>query len=584
MKEKSRKKARPAARANSAARRIGRMRLLACGTVILFLLLGARLFQLQILQGEIYAQRARSQQTRKVALESRRGFILDRSGQELAVDLPQFYTLGVYPAQLTNKRRLCQELASFTGRPVSHYLNRLQSPSKYIYLEWRLTPPQADRLQALRIRGINLRKTSGRFYPYYRSTSQLLGYTDVDGRGIAGLEVHCDEALHGHKGWETHQRSGRGVSFWDPLRSCAIPRDGGTVRLAIDIVAQDVLHHELQEAQTTYKAQWAGGVLLNPGTGEILAICSVPDFDPLRPEAGSQSHHKLRPVTDLIEPGSVFKVVGAAAALDRGVFSAGDSIYCEEGSYRLANWVLRDVHPEGWLSFEDVLVYSSNIGLAKISEMIGSEELYRYALRFGFGCPTGAEFPGEASGTVHSHNEWRSIDRANIAMGQGLSATMLQVAMAFSAIANDGRLMRPYVVQEIRRGDESEVTQPVMVREVITPETANTLTEMMKGVVDGITAIYAISVPGYRVAGKTGTASISVPGGYKPDSYIASFAGFVPSDDPVLAMLVKIDEPKDVPWGSAVCAPVFARLASAILPYLKVAPDAPALVQGNPSE
>ncbi len=206
--------------------------------------------------------------------------------------------------------------------------------------------------------------------------------------------------------------------------------------------------------------------------------------------------------------------------------------------------------------------------------------------RFGFGQATGVGLSGEAAGQVRTSADegWSEVDMATNSFGQGINVTPLQIVTAVSAIANGGRLMRPYLVQEIRQGDHSQVTQPVVVRQVITPETAKTVTTMMNAVVDGITSIYAISVPGYRVAGKTGTASISVPGGYKPDSYIASFAGFVPSDDPVLAMLVKIDEPKDVPWGSAVCAPVFARLASSILSYLKVQPEAPALVQGNPSQ
>ena len=544
------------------------MRLFALGILLFFALLAAKLFQLQILQGKTYAQQARSQQTSRVPLDSRRGSIVDRSGHELAVDLPQFYTLGVYPDQVNNNKVLCQELAGFTNRPASHYVKRLQSPSKFVYLEWRLTAEQSDRLRALGVGGLNLRKSTGRFYPYHRSTSQLLGYTDVDGRGIAGIEVLCDSVLQGKQGWETHQRDARGLSIWDPLRGCDLPKDGGTVRLSIDIIAQEVLHQELLGVRDHYRAQWAGGILMNPKTGEILAICSVPDFDPLRPETGSQAHHKLRPVTDLFEPGSVYKIVAAAAALDRGILQAGDSIYCEEGAYRLANKILRDVHPHGWLSFEDVLVYSSNIGMAKVAEMVGSKEIYRYGVRFGFGNPLGVEYPGEAQGFLRPYDAWNVIDRANIAMGQGVSVTMLQMAMAFAAIANDGILMEPRLIQNTTDSDGQRQSYPPReIRRVMEPKTARTLQRILTQVVERGTGQNA-AIAGLQIAGKTGTAQLPdlVHGGYYQDRFIASFVGFLPADDADRLLIISVCDPKGAHFGSQVSAPVFKKVMQRLLP------------------
>lgn len=562
-----RKKATPKNRINASARRIGRMRFIAVGIILLFITLDIQLFQMQVIQGGFYAQKARKQHLQRVNIESRRGAILDRRGQELAVDLPQFYTLGVRPGQITHATTLCQELASFTHRPSSHYQRRLSSPSNFVYLEWRLTPEQVDRLRQLNLGSLTLEKTSGRFYPYHRSTSQLLGYTDVDHRGIAGLEVLCDSILQGKKGWETHQRSASGISFWDPLRSCIKPVDGGTVRLSIDAVAQDVLHHELQEALEKFCAEWAGGILIDPESGEILAICSVPDFDPIRPETGSLSQHKLRPVTDLFEPGSVFKIVGATAALDQNIFNIHDSIYCEEGQYRIGKKILRDVHKYGWLTFEDILVNSSNIGTAKVAEMLGAKELYRYGIRYGFGNSTGVSFPGEASGILRPYGEWKNIDLANIAIGQGISVTMLQMAMAYAAIANDGILMEPrLILDQTDAQGHHRPRPPRAVRRVMEPKTAKILQNILVQCVERGTGANA-AINGLTIAGKTGTAQIPdlVNGGYFQNRFIASFVGFTVEEENNRLLIISVADPKTAHFGSQVAAPVFKQVLQKLL-------------------
>jgi len=566
--KKPKRKSRNVVHPKSAIRKVWRVRILACVIVLSFVLLMLRLCQIQVLEGDKYAQKAKKQHVRKVPLESRRGCIVDRNGSELAIDLPQLYSLGVRPKQVKKKNTLYQELAAFTGRPSSHYSRRMQSPSKFIYLEWRLTSKQADRLSDLNIGGLTLQKASGRFYPYHRATSQILGYTDVDGHGIAGLETFSEETLQGEKGWETHKRDARGVSFWDPLRSYALPRDGGTVRLTIDNVAQNLLHHELLEVQAAYRAEWAGGILINPKTGEILAICSVPDFDPLRPEAGLQSNHKLRPVTDMYEPGSVLKIIGATAALENDIITPEDSIYCENGKYRIGSKILRDAHKYEWLTFEDVMVKSSNIGMAKIAELLGSRELYRYVIRYGFGTPTGIEFPGEAKGMLRPHNKWKPIDLANIAMGQGLSATMLQVALAYAAVANDGILMEPRLILNQTDASGQHISNPPReVRRVMEPRTARTLQKILRKTVEDGTGNNA-SINGADVAGKTGTAQIPnlEKGGYYHNRYVASFAGFLPADDADRLLVISVVNPQGGHYGAQVAAPVFKRVMQKLRP------------------
>jgi cell division protein FtsI (penicillin-binding protein 3) len=564
----TKKKAKKPVRPNTMARRVWRLRVATSLMILFFLLLGVRLFQLQIIEGQKYSQKARKQQTRKVPLESRRGSILDRNGFELAVDLPKLYTLGVHPGQIVHENTLCQELAGFTGRPYTHYKNRLQTPSKFVYLEWRLTPPQAERLSSLEIGGLSLKKSTGRFYPFHRATSQLLGYTDVDGRGIAGLEVHCDSLLRGKKGWEIHQRNARGVSFWDPLRSHALPQDGGAVRLTLDAVAQDVLHHELLEVLAAYRAEWAGGILVNPKSGEILAMCSVPDFDPLRPETGPQENHKLRPITDMIEPGSVLKIITAAAALEKDAINRYDSIYCENGKYRIGHNLLRDVHEFDTLTFEEVISKSSNIGMAKVADIVGAKEVYRYAMRFGFGTPAGIDFPGEPPGILRPWDTWKPIDLANIAMGQGISTNMLQVALAYAAIANDGILMEPrIIINQTDAAGNHESRPPREVRRVIEPQTARLLKDILVQTVENGTGQNA-KIEGVTIAGKTGTAQMPnlERGGYYWDRFVASFVGFLPADDPERLLIISVYDPRGGHYGSQVAAPVFKRVMQRLLP------------------
>lgn len=570
-------------------------RLLIVVGVLLVAVLGLvfRLADLQLLHHQSYRQQAQEEHLSRLDILPRRGAILDRNGYPLAASVDTYDVLvdkHIW-GDPNEAHQPAEELADVLNRPTDDILADLEgSISREVVVARGLDYRASVAVEERNLAGVRLMRSSRRVYPEGNMAPALLGFLGRDNFGLTGLEADYDRELGGAAGTLVYERDGQGnlIPVGQQKRVAAEP--GADIILTIDRYMQHLVERELDATIKKHKGSGGTIIIMDTRTGAILAMASRPSFDVTNldlSDEGKVDLYRNRAVTDLYEPGSVFKTITMSAALNEGVVSP-QSTYVDEGVARASGWAITnwDLGAHGVQTATQILTKSLNTGAVWLSGLLGPDRFYDYVQRFGFGQLTGVGLSGEAPGQVRTPADegWAEVDLATNSFGQGINVTPLQLITAIATIANDGRLMRPYVVQEIRSGDESEVTQPVMVRQVITPETANTITEMMEAVVDGITAIYAIDVPGYRVAGKTGTASISVPGGYKPDSYVASFAGFVPSDDPVLAMLVKIDEPKDVPWGSAVSAPVFARLASAILPYLKVPPDAPALVQGNPSE
>ena len=552
-----------------------------------------RLVDLQLLHHQQYREQAQEEHLSRLDIMPRRGAILDRNGYPLAASVDAYDVLvdkHIWGSP-DKAHQSAETLADVLIRPTDDILADLDgSISREVVVARGLDYQASVAVEDLGLPGVRLIRSSRRVYPEGNMAPALLGFLGRDNLGLAGLEADYDSELGGAAGALVYERDGKGDPIPVAHAKQVAAEPGADIILTIDRYMQHLVERELDDTIKKHKASGGTIIIMDPRTGAILAMASRPSFDVTHldlSDEGKTDLYRNRAVTDLYEPGSVFKTITMSAALNEGVVSP-ESTYVDEGVFRASGWTITnwDLGAHGVQTATQILTKSLNTGAAWLSQLLGPEPFYDYVQRFGFGQSTGVGLSGEAPGQVRTpaDEDWSEVDMATNSFGQGINVTPLQMITAISAIANDGRLMRPYVVREVHRGDESEMTEPVIVRQVITPDTANTLTDMMESVVDGITAIYAISVPGYRVAGKTGTASISVPGGYKPDSYIASFTGFVPSDDPVLAMLVKIDEPKDVPWGSAVCAPVFARLASTILPYLKVAPEAPALVQGNPSQ
>ncbi len=566
------------------------------GFVIVLLLIATlglvgRLAHLQLFSHQEYQAQAEDEHQGSLVLTPRRGAILDSNGYPLAASVDAYDV--VVDSQVwddpARAQKRAEALADVLNRPPKDILNDLTtSITREVTVGRGLDYQGSLRVEDLGLPGVRLVRTGHRVYPEGNLAASLIGFIGRDNVGLTGLEADYDRDLRGAAGSLSYERDGLGRQIVQGSSKRVPPEPGADIVLTIDRYMQRLAERELDAALEQHEASGGTIIIMDPRTGAILAMASRPSFDLTNLDLSDESQMDLyrnRAIIDLYEPGSVFKVITMAAALDAGLVSP-DSVYVDEGAAHVSGWTIVnwDYGTHGTQTATQILVKSLNTGAVWLSELLGSGRFYDYVSRFGFGQPTGVSLSGEAAGQVRTPAEdnWSEVDMATNSFGQGINVTPLQMIAAISAVANDGKLMQPYVVQEIRRGDERQVFQPIEVRQVITAETANTLTQMMNAVVDGITTIYAISVPGHQVAGKTGTASISIPGGYKEGAYIASFAGFVPSDDPVLAMLIKIDEPKDVPWGSAVCAPIFARMAQSILDYLKVPPAPEALVHESP--
>lgn len=566
------------------------------GVVIVLLLIATlglvgRLAHLQIVSHQEYQERAQDEHQGSLVLNPRRGAILDRNGYPLAASVDAYDVMvdsQVWEDSGQAQQR-AEALANALNRPPQHILTDLStSITREVIVGRGLDYQGSVRVEDLGLPGVRLVRTSRRVYPEGNLAASLIGFIGRDNVGLTGLEADYDRDLSGAAGSLFYERDGLGNKIALGYSEQVPPEPGADIILTIDRYMQRLAERELDATIEKHEASGGTIIIMDPRTGAILAMASRPSFDLTQLDLSDESKMDLyrnRAITDLYEPGSVFKTVTMAGALDAGLVSP-ESVYVDEGVAHISGWTIVnwDYGAHGTQTATQILVKSLNTGAVWLSQLLTPARFYDYIHRFGFGQPTGIGLSGEAPGQVRTpaEDDWAEVDMATNSFGQGVNVTPLQLIAAISTIANDGKLMQPYVVQEIRRGDERQHFQPLEVRQVVTAEAANTLTQMMNAVVDGITTIYAISVPGYRVAGKTGTASISVPGGYKEDVYIASFAGFVPSDDPVLAMLIKIDEPKDVPWGSAVCAPVFARMAQSILNYLKVPPAPEALVHESP--
>ncbi|HEU4758648.1 MAG TPA: penicillin-binding protein 2, partial [Dehalococcoidia bacterium] len=400
------------------------------------------------------------------------------------------------------------------------------------------------------------------------------------------LEADLDPVLGGAKGSVTYERDGLGNQLALGKRREVAPQPGANVVLTIDRYIQRLAEQELDAAIKKHQATGGTIIVIQPKTGEILAMVSRPTFDLTKPDASDESKIALfrnRAITDQYEPGSVFKLITMSAALDAGLVGP-DTPWYDQGVVHVNGWSIHnwDFSANGSQTVTQILSKSLNTGAAWLSQQLGPDRFYEYVDRFGFGKPTGIGLSGEATGRVRTPandpDNWRPVDAATNSFGQGISATPLQMATALATIANDGLAMKPHIVREIASPAGPQAVQPEPAGQVISADSARTLRQMMGVVVKGIPKTF-LDIQGYKVGGKTGTANIASPdGGYKPSAYISSFAGVAPLDDPVLAVLVKIDEPKDVPWGTVVAAPAFGRIVQAALPYLGVPPEGAALV------
>lgn len=557
--------------------------------LILFLMgsglgLTLRVSYLQIAQSESFRQQAQEEHWAKQSVLPHRGMIRDRNSYPLAATVTVF-NLFLDTTTLRRPERVAQALSPLLERSEEELLQLMSRGQKEkVPLALGISYEKGREIQDLGLPGVVTEKEIKRVYPEGNMAAPLLGFVGRDSIGLTGIEADFNAELAGRSGSLIFERDSIGNPIPLGFRQLVPPEGGADLILTLDRYAQRLAEWGLDEAIKKHKASGGTIIIMEPRTGAILAMASRPSFDltaiDLR-DASRMELYRNRAITDMYEPGSVFKVVTMAAALEERLVTPKTTFY-DNGfvvkyGWPIWNW---DGKANGLIDMTEVLKRSANVGAIWVSDQLGPERFYKHVLRFGFGQPTYISLSGEASGQVRTHKDqgWSPVDLATNSFGQGISATPLQMITAVSAIANGGQLMRPYVVKQVVGPKGTRTYQPVVVRRVLSPEVAQQLGEMMHAAAEQGESKLAV-VPGYKVGGKTGTASISKEGGYASEETIASFAGFAPLRDPKFAILVKIDKPQDSPWGSVVASPVFSSISSQLLIYMKERPVEPFLVQ-----
>jgi cell division protein FtsI/penicillin-binding protein 2 len=539
--------------------------------------IAVRLFALQVVRHDHYEDKAERQQRTAVELDPPRGTIYDAHGRELAVSV-QVDSAWADPSDVRDPAGTARALArvlDLDARDVETLAARLGRKSDFVWVARKLDPPVAQAVRDLALPGIRFLQESKRYYPMRSLAAQVLGYVGTDNRGLAGLELVYDRQVAGRPGRRTLLRDARRGKVVAPGLAFSDPEPGRDLHLTLDATIQHIVERELERAVEERHAKSGSMVLLDPATGAVLAMATYPSFDPNQYGRYPSSRWRNRAIMDAYEPGSTFKLVTAAAALEAGLVRATDVFDCEMGAITLLGIRIRDHKPFGRLTFAEVLAKSSNVGVIKTALLLGDERLFTTVRGFGFGRPTGIDLPGESPGILAPRESWRPLTKAYISFGQGISVTALQLVTALGAVANDGTLLTPYVVAAVERDGTVEPLHPhpEVAGRPLSAATARELRTLLEGVVTGGTGKSA-AVAGYRVAGKTGTAQKPVQGGYSRSGYVPSFVGLAPADRPVIVGVVAVDEPQGFAYhGGQVAAPVFGAVARQVLLYRGIRPE-----------
>ena len=552
-----------------------RLRTLFALFAVLVVVLSVRVVYWQTVgRGDLLAQ-ATGQVRSDEVVQARRGTIRDRSGAILAASV-ELRSLYAIPARIRDKDAVARSLAVLLGRDGASIRERLTSGADWVYIQRRLPEATADAIAALRIDGLGFQKETKRLYPNDDLAAHVLGFVNDDGVGQGGVEGRYDELLRGVPGALVVERDPADRRIALGLRQAVAPRDGADVTLTIDLAVQTSAERELRAAIEREHATGGSIVLLDPRDGAVRAMASYPTFHPAGVAAARPESLRDRVTDWTYEPGSVMKAVTMAGGLDAGVVTPStwydDKGYADIGGRRLYNAL---GHAWGPTNMTQVLEHSANAGAVFVASRLGGQRLYDTIRTFGFGMPTGIDLATEVAGTVRPLAEWYPVDVGTAAFGQGLTATPLQLACAYAAVANGGTLYRPYVVASWRDADGEHRTAPAATRRAMSPQTAATLREMLVSAVDNGLAQGA-RLSGFSVAGKTGTAQIpSADGRYVEDEYISSFAGFAPASDPSFAVVIVLERPQSRLLGTTTAMAVFRGLAQDTLRYARIQPDRP---------
>src|SRR5437660_4986816 len=548
---------------------------IAIGLVVWMLAIGARLVQLQVNQHEELASRARSQQVGAIETSPSRGQVLDRQGRELArsIDTESFFA---DPREIPSTEDTARRIAAITGQDRAELTSRLseakESSKKFVWIVRRLDIQSASKLDQLNLDGIYSRKEPKRYYPNDSLAAHVLGFVGTDEIGLSGVEQYYNEKIRGEAGKVYLERDRERRAF-ESYEVQSHP--GQTVVLTIDQTIQYRTEQALSAAVERAHAKSGTAIVMDPRTGEILALANAPSFDPNQSQKYPAEARVNGALQTIYEPGSTFKIVAYSAAIEKGLVKPEDKIDCQMGQITVAGRLIHDHHPFGVLTIADALAQSSNVGAIKLGLLVGDESMYEYMKLLGFGSRTGIDLPGESPGLLRALNRWQPSSIGSIAIGQEVGVTALQMATAYSALANGGMLVKPHLVREMRSPEGAALFQvKPESRRALQPATTVALRGMFEGVTLHGTARKA-QLDGYSAAGKTGTAQKVDPKthAYSATKFIGSFVGFAPVKNPAVVIIVVIDEPLGSYHGGDVAAPVFREIAEQILPELGVAPD-----------
>ena len=530
-----------------------------------------RLLFIQFFRSNYLSAIADKQHNLFVELEPVRGTIYDSRHKPQAINLPA-ESLYVSPNEIKEKDKdaIISKLITLLDVDPAYLRDKFSKKKSFVWLARKLAPEQAQQIKSLNIRGLGFIKESKRTYPNSYLASHVLGFAGIDNIGLEGTELYRDKYLKGLPGWAIFLRDARQKRL-DLWRKMVLPRDGLNLTLTIDEVIQYIAERELDKAFKTHHAKGASIIVMNPHTGAILALANRPTYDLNNHSNVNKEMTRDRAICDMFEPGSVFKIVTASAALEENRVSESDRFFCENGVYRFGAHLLHDHTPHGWLTFREVIEESSNIGTVKVAMILGPEVVHRYARAFGFGARSGIDLPGETGGLLRDVRQWSKMSISSVPIGQEVGVTAIQLVSAISVIANGGQLMKPYIVEDIRDKDGQLIKHisPTLARKVISVDTAARMKKMLTGVVEEGTGKLA-KLMGFSAAGKTGTAQKLEPNGtYSHNKFVATFIGFAPAEDPMIAIVVTVDEPHPNYYGGVVAAPVFKNVAGDVIRYLK---------------
>lgn len=548
--------------------------------LVIFTVPLCKLVRIQIFDHKKYTSLAFSQQFQKQDIPTRRGVIFDRNGLKLAESV-QVSSVFADPLVIRDKKKTAQAVSQVLGLNKTKIEKLLNKKKRFVWIKRRVPSEQEDVLKQLNLKGIGFRNEYKRVYPYEKLCSHVLGFTDIDQNGLAGIENSLNQVIIGSKGSEVVEKDGRQRQFSTLQRETVSAKYGNSVFLTIDCEIQSIVEDELENACSKWKPDSAVAIAMDPFTGEVLAMANYPSFNPNSVQDSSPRERRNRVITDSFEPGSLIKPLIVSGALDSGLVKEDEKFFCHNGTFKVGSRVIKDTHSYNYLSVSDIVVHSSNIGMAQLGMRMGKNRLYSYLKGFSFGEKTGIQLPGEAKGKVWPLNRWSLGSTMSVPYGYETAVTPIQLVTAFCSIANGGTLLKPQIVSRITDYSGKRVKKkyktPERVRRVVSPEIAReVMSPILENVVKEGTGGKAMLFT-YSVAGKTGTAKKLQRVGNKmkyTNKYIGSFVGYAPVDEPKVCVLLSLNEPKNgAYYGGTVAAPAVGNIIERTLDYMEVGPQ-----------